>query len=110
MSKSNYDKPFYVDVGTSIAAIRCASNNDVIIRLDRSKSPIVLEYIKKVCDRMNKEAKKPLRNCDVGSPEEQECRFVKFCDKYLDNCSDCPLHKQVCDCPFVWLQMPYEEV
>lgn len=34
MGRSNYDKPFYVDVGTSIVAIRCASNHDVIIRYD----------------------------------------------------------------------------
>lgn len=31
MSRSNYDKPFYVDVGISMVAIRCASNHDVIV-------------------------------------------------------------------------------
>ena len=35
VSRSNYDKPFYVDVGTSIVAIRCASNHDVIWRKDQ---------------------------------------------------------------------------
>lgn len=39
MSRSNYDKPFYIDVGTSIVAIRCASNHDVIVRYDHAFSP-----------------------------------------------------------------------
>lgn len=38
MSRSNYDKPFYVDVGTSIAAVRCASNSDVLCRYDHVRN------------------------------------------------------------------------
>lgn len=56
MSRSNYDKPFYVDVGTSIVAVRCASNHDVILEYDHSRHPSVIELAKTVCDRMNKEA------------------------------------------------------
>ena len=36
MSRRNTDKHFYVDVGTSIAAVRCQSNRDVLIRFDNS--------------------------------------------------------------------------
>ena len=55
MSRSNYDKPFYVDVGTSIVAVRCASNHDVVLEYDDVRHPIVIELTKKVCDRMNRE-------------------------------------------------------
>lgn len=55
MSRSNFDKPFYVDVGTSIVAIRCASNHDVVLEYDDVRHPIVVELTKKVCDRMNRE-------------------------------------------------------
>lgn len=56
-----------------------------------------------------------LRNCDVGTPEEQERRFEKFCDSHkwvsddgTNACSsDCPLYKTV-DCTLHWAQMPYK--
>lgn len=54
MSRSNYDKPFYVDVGTSIVAIRCASNHDVIMRYN-VQNPFALKIAKEACDRMNRE-------------------------------------------------------
>ena len=61
MSRSNYDKPFYVDVGTSIAAIRCASNHDPVCSInhhcwiDHNGWKSSIELLKKDCDRMNKE-------------------------------------------------------
>lgn len=55
MSRSNYDKPFYVDVGTSVVAIRCASNHDVVFERDHTKSPYAIELMEDACDRMNKE-------------------------------------------------------
>lgn len=55
MRRSNLDKPFYVDVGTSVVAIRCASNHDVLMRYDYSWNPHLLNLAKEVCDRMNKE-------------------------------------------------------
>ena len=74
MGRSNYDKPFYVDVGTSVVAIRCASNHDVIVEYDYVRLPPMLNITKELCDRMNKEAEigRPLRNCDVGAAEEQK--------------------------------------
>ena len=58
MSKFKKDcNPFYVDVGTSIVAVRCASNHDVLMRYDYSWNPHLLNLAKEVCDRMNKEAK-----------------------------------------------------
>lgn len=77
MSRSNYDKPFYVDVGTSIVAIRCASDHDVVFRYDHVLHPLSIELAEAACDRMNKEAEigRPRRNCDVGTLEEQAGSF-----------------------------------
>lgn len=57
MSRSNYDKPFYVDVGTSIAAVRCASNHEVLVRRDHVMcGQRVIKEVEELCDRLNKEA------------------------------------------------------
>ena len=56
MSQSNIDKPFYVDVGTSIAAVRCQSNRDVLYRFDHvSIGKAGIEMANNMCDRMNAE-------------------------------------------------------
>ena len=56
MSRSNYDKPFYVDVGTSVVAIRCASNHDVVWSADFvNGTDAIIFLIENACDRMNKE-------------------------------------------------------
>ena len=59
----------------------------------------------------------PLRNCDVGTPEEQTERFKQLCRKYRRgpgpraNCKGCPisLESQNVGCTFAWSQMPYVE-
>lgn len=117
MSRSNFDKPFYVDVGTSIAAIRCASNHDVLMRYDYSWHPNSLDFAKGLCNRMNKEAEigRPPRNCDVGTAEEQA---KKWYWRYHQghNCHTCPLGPRKWSetdnatlCFSEWLQMPYKE-
>lgn len=115
MSRSNYDKPFYVDVGTSIVAIRCASNHDVLVRYDHARFPQSIKLTEDVCDRMNKEVEigKPLRNCDVGTAEEQAKRFHSFCESNKQcgdvySCERCKLNS-IEDCELAWSQMPYEE-
>ena len=58
MSRSNLDKPFYVDIGTSIVAVRCASNHDVILEYDHGRSPQsqpTIQMAKDICERMNRE-------------------------------------------------------
>ena len=117
MSRSNFDKPFYVDVGTSIVAIRCASNHDVIFEYDYTGCPQVIQFTKETCDRMNKEVElsRPLRNCDVGTAEEQA---KKWYWRYHQghNCHTCPLGPRKWSetdnatlCFSEWLQMPYKE-
>jgi hypothetical protein len=50
----------------------------------------------------------PLRNCDVGTVEEQEERFDVFCSR--GKCDNCPLEKEGVwsNCVIRWSQMPYE--
>ena len=112
MSRSNHDKPFYVDIGTSIVAIRCASNHDVVTSLDHSWNKGAIRLIESACDRMNREAEigRPRRNCDVGTPKEQLGRFNKFCYAHLSpeiGCGGCPLNGEPC-CELAWAQTPYE--
>lgn len=47
----------------------------------------------------------PLRNCEVGTAEEQAERFDAYCDSHT-NCAHCPLAGQ--QCVLAWSQMPYE--
>ena len=59
MSRSNIDKPFFVDVGTSIAAVRCQSNMDVLDRFDHVMlGKAGIEMANNMCDRMNAEVDK----------------------------------------------------
>lgn len=50
----------------------------------------------------------PLRNCDVGTAEEQEERFSEFC--LTRKCIECQLYKteEFFQCGVRWSQMPYE--
>ncbi len=72
MSRSNYDKPFYVDIGTSIAAVRCASNHDILVRRDHGLcGQRVIKEVEELCDRLNKEAEEwrgKTANPPMGEP------------------------------------------
>lgn len=50
----------------------------------------------------------PLRNCDVGTAEEQTKRFQKFCSAHNDcyKC-DCPCDNRDGGCQIRWGQMPF---
>ena len=112
MSRRNNGKPFYVDVGTSIVAVRCASNHDVVLEYDHSWRPSSIELARTACDRMNKEAEigRPRRNCDVGTADEQLFRHKEYCKRHTTDagCSQCPLVNSL-DCRFAWAQMPCDE-
>lgn len=65
----------------------------------------------------------PVRNCDIGTPEEQAKRHEKWCNtalrdahEFYDNEKEClGCHSKSGDtrycfsCPFQWMKMPYEE-
>lgn len=60
----------------------------------------------------------PIRNCDVGSAEEQKYRFKEYCDRHFDKikhgCKECPTRDYINGwgvpyCQLKWEQMPYKE-
>ena len=78
----------------------------------KSEGEFVVLDTRKVAEAL----KKSLRNCDVGTADEQEDRFERSCDahKYVGDdraniCSKgCPCYNNV-DCWIRWAHMPYEE-
>ena len=52
----------------------------------------------------------PPRNCDVGTAEEQEDGFRRYCNSRGTFCGDCPLYNnRRGECRFAWAQLPYEK-
>lgn len=54
----------------------------------------------------------PVRNCDVGTAEEQGVRFEAYCDNEVCNRKNCGCSCKVFyidGCALEWAQMPYEE-
>lgn len=54
--------------------------------------------------------KEPLRNCDVGTAEEQAERFGEFCAEHINSsraCFGCPLFSSI-TCCIGWEHLPYE--
>ena len=75
-----------------------------------SKPCIVIEEVRQACQKARAVLiSMPLRNCDVGTAEEQAKRLDEFCD--IHDCrSDCPLFKaDSCGCELAWAQMPYQK-
>lgn len=58
----------------------------------------------------------PARQCDVGTADEQDARFSRFCvEKRSGSCSGCPdavggftVANGIRECALVWAQTPYE--
>ena len=70
------------------------------------------EFVVLNTHKIAEKLKKSLRNCDVGTADEQAERFKKFCCIYPLNCSGCPLKDSGIthnECAIFWAQMPYEE-
>lgn len=61
-------------------------------------------------DKADEALAEPLRNCEVGTAEEQAERFLTFCTNHqtFDGCSECPLYGSDL-CEIAWTQMPYDE-
>ncbi|MBO7688414.1 MAG: hypothetical protein J6V72_18675 [Kiritimatiellae bacterium] len=79
MSRSNYDKPFYVDVGTSIAAVRCASNHDVVYWLDHVIRHSAIKDVEELCDRLNKEAELFFPSRAIEKSQEKKYEYAVQC-------------------------------
>lgn len=61
-------------------------------------------------DKADEALAEPLRNCDVGTIEEQSKRFNAFC--FHQRCNTCPLNAVedglMGECGVRWAQAPYE--
>jgi len=68
------------------------------------------ELHNKLCDYLKSALAEPPRNCDIGTPEEQENRFDAFC-KGVNGCRDCIIYirGQNGYCHSAWSQMPYKK-
>ena len=53
-----------------------------------------------------KKIKKPVRNCDVGTADEQVRRHLEWCERNAYKCQSTP---SCAVCLAEWAQMPYEE-
>ena len=71
----------------------------------------VKDRMRQLCVAIKREKHKPVRNCDVGTTEEQSARFQRFCDKYTI-CHKCPLWRgggPVYRCYSFWSNLLYRK-
>lgn len=75
------------------------------------------KYMNDIISIVQETLAEPLKNCDVGTAEEQTERFKDLCRKYRcgpgprANCKGCPIQHESphVGCTFAWAQMPYEK-
>lgn len=79
---------------------------DVLISIATFDEDVNMDEVEKIRSEIKAAIAEPLRNCDIGSAEEQAIRFEAYCDSHT-NCAHCPLAGQ--QCVLAWSQMPYEE-
>lgn len=65
------------------------------------------------CDKLDSTLTLPLRNCDVGTAEEQIARYGEFCQRECLSCDkriSCHMRGESyrMNCMMKWAQMPYE--
>ena len=70
------------------------------------------EEMANALDKAKAALAEPIRNCDVGTAEEQYARVRAFCKRHKVGlrCVDCPVNGIFPkNCALIWAQMPYEE-
>lgn len=70
------------------------------------------EEMANALDKAKAALAEPIRNCDVGTAEEQYARVRAFCKRHKVGlrCVDCPVNGVLPkNCALIWAQMPYEE-
>lgn len=79
---------------------------DVLISIATFEEGVKMDEVDKIRSKINAALSAPPRNCDVGTAEEQNNRFKRFCDsKSMGYCWGRGCRK----CMAQWGQMPYEE-
>ena len=90
---------------------------DVLVSIATFDEDVNMDEVAKIKSEIKSALDKPLRNCEVGTAEEQTERFKQLCRKYRrgpgprTNCKGCPVssESQHVGCTFAWAQMPYDE-
>lgn len=82
---------------------------DVLISIATFEEGVKMDEVGKIRSEIKAAFAEPLRNCDVGSLDEQISRFNAFCESHMCNSSlgRCPLADSR-SCRLAWSQMPYE--
>jgi hypothetical protein len=85
-------------------------DNEILV-FNKSLEPSDISQAQYHIDKAVEAYEEPLRNCEVGTAEEQTKRFQKFCSAHTDcyKC-DCPCDNNDGGCQLRWAQTPYEEV
>lgn len=93
--------------------------SEILDLIDKWRTDGVMEHwqYSQLFDVADTALAEPLRNCDVGTAEEQADRFFNFCDGYhhatgYKGCGTCPLWTSGTvghNCELRWAQMPYEK-
>jgi hypothetical protein len=76
--------------------------------------PVIQEKAQEALNKAESALAEPLRNCDVGTAEEQYQRWDKYCNSFGTQCDKCDLNCNVhfdltAKCFAHWAQMPYEK-
>lgn len=85
-----------------------------ILVFNKSLEPSEISQAQYHIDKAGEAYEEPLKNCEVGTVDEQYARWNKHCQSMGERCSECSLGKNYFDltavCYAKWSQMPYEEV
>jgi hypothetical protein len=69
-------------------------------------------HLELAIEKIDEALAEPLRNCEVGTAEEQYTRFNRLCTRFAD-CKNCPIWRgglvSRSRCLAYWAHMPYEE-
>jgi hypothetical protein len=82
----------------------------LLSNIDFDEDTIWMIWLRQLSKKIRRALTEPLRNCDVGTVEEQTKRFQKFCLAHNDcyKC-DCPCNNSSGSCQIKWAQLPYKK-
>ena len=87
--------------------------SEILELIDKWRTDGVMEHwqYSQLFDVADNALAEPLKNCEVGTAEEQSVRFHDYClthSKRSVVCLDCPLCGKSEMCEFAWADLPYE--
>ena len=86
---------------------------DVLIAIASFDEDVNMEEVEKIRSEIKAALAEPLKNCEVGTAEEQNLRHGEWCRKHgIDGAMDVPCASPNWHCHLCfahWSQMPYEK-